>query len=159
MSKHEQRVEVVFGTDLGGSLPTQLRLEWTEKARAHVREALGGVAVDGRSSLERSAVLVNGKADAPLLAGLRDLFAAYIRRKRAVQEQLDVLIMRGGAIMRLLDLQNTGTFLDLLNAADAHGYTPTMRADVDEKYGQLADVYDAAQLLRGSKARAYRGGT
>ncbi len=41
---------------------------------------------------------------------------------------------------------------------DAPGnfYVPTLRADLDPRYAQLADAYDAYQIARGSDKRALR---
>lgn len=46
-------------------------------------------------------------------------------------------------------------FAALLNARG--GYYPTLRADLDGRNAELADLYDAAQAQRGDPRRAFRG--
>lgn len=70
--------------------------------------------------------------------------------------QFNAVAAEGDNLLLGLELSFVGGFRGLLAAA-AHGYRPTCRAEVDERYGRLADLYDAAQALLKSKARAYRG--
>lgn len=72
-------------------------------------------------------------------------------------ELLNYLTNEAENLMNGIELRFDGGFRGLLAAADGNGYRPTMRADLDSRFDRLADIYDAAQQLRGVDARAYRG--
>lgn len=49
------------------------------------------------------------------------------------------------------------SFDELLGMWKAHGYRPTLRADLDPELGMLADLYDFTADERGLGVKAYRG--
>lgn len=50
-----------------------------------------------------------------------------------------------------------GSFDDLLAQWELHNYRPTLRADLDPRFGPLADLYDFWQACYGRDVVAYRG--
>jgi hypothetical protein len=49
------------------------------------------------------------------------------------------------------------TFWPLLMEWEQNNYRPTLRSDIDPRYGVLADLYDFFQAYRGMNVVAYRG--
>jgi len=76
--------------------------------------------------------------------------ASIVRVAHAVitADDLPGILAMGEALVRIL-LGNSWSFRDLLDAWADHRYRPTIRRRESAEHRALADLYDAAQRLRG----------
>lgn len=72
-----------------------------------------------------------------------EAYAEEIARARAIEAAV-------------AELARFGTLAELCDAC-REGYHPTLRADLDPRFADIADAFDAEMARRGSSRRAFRG--